>query len=97
MLTIAWFPLGIQRIYALITYDLPKSKLRNSIEALSDGITSVIARFENSLSFYVYILLGNVLFRQVFAKWFKQISRRGTIVPIDGTMQIPGGMISRVN
>ena len=85
MLTIVWVPLGIQRIYALITYDLPKSAVRKTAEALSDEITSAISRFDNSLTFYVYLFVGGVLFRQTIANWFRRIRGRGTVAPISGT------------
>lgn len=85
MLTISWIPLGVQRIYALITYDLPKSALRKTAEAMSDEITSAIARFDDSLSFYVYLLVGGVLFRQTLTNWFRRITGRGRVAPIDGT------------
>lgn len=77
MLTISWVPLGIQRIYALITYDVPKSALQKTAEALSDEITSMVARFENSLSFYIYLFAGSPLFWKTMATWFK----RGKISP----------------
>ena len=79
MLTVSWIPLGIQRIYALVTYDIPRSALRKSIEALSDEITSMESRMYNSLSFYVYLFAGGILFRQTLQSWFKNTVRHGRV------------------
>ena len=86
MLTISWVPLGIQRIYALITTDVPKSTLRKTAEALSDEITSMTARFENSLSFYVYLFAGGSIFRKTLAQLFSRITRSVRVVPVSGTI-----------
>jgi hypothetical protein len=90
MLTIAWLPLGVQRIYALITTNMPKSKLRKTVEALSDELTSAISRCDNFLSFYVYLLVGSVLFQQTLAKLFRRNGERRTVAPIDSRTRFPG-------
>jgi hypothetical protein len=86
MLTISWVPLGIQRIYALITTNVIKSKVRTTAEALSDELTSAIARFDNSLSFYIYLFAGGVLFRHTLLQLFRRVFRRGTVAPIGNTV-----------
>ncbi|UJR07349.1 hypothetical protein I4U23_011635 [Adineta vaga] len=72
MLIISWLPLGIHRIYALITSDMSKIALRKSVEGQLDEITSMIDRFENSLLFYVYLLVDGTLYRQTFLRWITQ-------------------------
>jgi len=94
MLTISWVPLGVQRIYALVTYDVVKSSLRKTAEALSDEITSMISRFDNSLSFYVYLFVGGVLFRQTLSQWFKRSTGRGRVMPINSTVRIAGETVN---
>ena len=90
-------PLGIQRIYALITYDVPKSVLRKSIEALSDELTSMISRLDNSLSFYIYLFAGGILFRQTLEKWFRRITGRARIAPVGGTIGATRIAVNRTN
>ncbi|CAF1507290.1 unnamed protein product [Rotaria magnacalcarata] len=85
MLTISFLPLGVQRLYALITTNVPKSTLHTTIDGLTDEITSMTARFDNSLSFYVYLFAGGVLFRETILQWFRRIKRRQTIMPMTAT------------
>lgn len=71
----------MQRIYILATGDISKSTLRKAIEAFSEEISSMTSRFENSLSFYLYLFAGGVLFRQALEQWFARVRRRGIIKP----------------
>jgi hypothetical protein len=70
MIIISWVPHAVERLYVVITFDEVKSPLRSAQDTLWDNITWIVTTFDGSLSFYVYLFTGGVLFRQTLRQMF---------------------------
>ncbi|CAF1365441.1 unnamed protein product [Adineta ricciae] len=77
LIFISWIPHAAERLYTVITlYDV-KSPLRTTQDNFLDQIIWTETTLDSSLSFYVYLFTGGILFRKTFREMF----RRGTITP----------------
>ena len=64
LITIAYVPHTIQRIYLVATLYTSKTTLRSRIEILWGQATLIVASAESALSFYIYATSGGSLFRK---------------------------------
>jgi hypothetical protein len=70
LITIAYVPHTIQRIYLVATFHTSKTILRSRIEILWGQVTLIIASAESALSFYIYATSGGSLFRKTLKELF---------------------------
>jgi len=71
MIFISWIPHAVERLYVVITLDVVKTPLRTAQDSLWDQITWIVSTFDSSLSFYVYLFTGGVLFKQTLREMFR--------------------------
>jgi hypothetical protein len=71
LILLSWVPHAAERLYIVITLDVVKTPLRSSQENLADQIIWAVTTLDSSLSFYVYLLTGGILFRHTVRKMFR--------------------------
>ncbi|CAF1210338.1 unnamed protein product [Adineta steineri] len=71
LIFISWIPHAAERIYVVITLNEVKTPLRTTQDNLWDQIMWIETTFDSSLSFYVYLFTGGILFRQTLRKMFR--------------------------
>ncbi|CAF1461068.1 unnamed protein product [Adineta steineri] len=71
LIFISWIPHAAERIYVVITLNEVKTPLRTAQDNLWDQIMWIETTFDSSLSFYVYLFTGGILFRQTLRKMFR--------------------------
>jgi hypothetical protein len=74
LIFISWIPHAAERLYVVITlYDV-KTPLRKTQDNLLDQIMWIVTTFDSSLSFYVYLFTGGILFRQTLRQMFGRVA-----------------------
>ncbi|CAF0877683.1 unnamed protein product [Adineta steineri] len=71
LIFVSWIPHAAERIYVVITLNEVKTPLRTAQDNLWDQIMWIETTFDSSLSFYVYLFTGGILFRQTLRKMFR--------------------------
>jgi hypothetical protein len=74
LIFISWIPHAAERLYVVITlYDV-KTPLRTAQDNLWDQTMWIVTTFDSSLSFYVYLFTGGILFRQTLRQMFRRVA-----------------------
>ncbi len=74
LIFISWIPHAAERLYVVITlYDV-KTPLRTAQDNFLDQIMWIVTTFDSSLSFYVYLFTGGILFRQTLRQMFGRVA-----------------------
>jgi hypothetical protein len=84
LILVSWFPHAAERLYTVITFYVVKTPLRSTQDTLWDQIMWIVTTLDGSLSFYVYLFTGGVLFRQTL----RQIFRTPTVLLNDTTASV---------
>ena len=82
LIFISWVPHAAERLYTVITLYYVKTPLRTAQDNFWDQMMWIETTFDSSLSFYVYLFTGGILFRQTLRQMFgRAIVTPGTTAP----------------
>jgi hypothetical protein len=71
LILLSWTPHAAERLYTVITFDEVKTSLRSTQDTFWDQIMWIGTTLDSSLSFYVYLFTGGILFRQTLRQIFR--------------------------
>ena len=71
LIFISWVPHAGERLYTVITLYEVKTPLRMAQDNFWDQMMWIETTFDSSLSFYVYLFTGGILFRQTLRRMFR--------------------------
>jgi hypothetical protein len=71
LILISWIPHAGERLYVVITLNEIKTPLRSAKDNFLDQMIWIETTLDSSLSFYVYLFTGGILFRQTLRQMFR--------------------------